>query len=329
MVRAATLIWLFSSVVVCAQNASGNQGRTQETAYRISGTIVSARDGRPLGKARVSLVEARNRLQAVWMVTTENGHFEFNSVPAGKFALEGAKRGFLTAGYQQHEVFSTAIVTGAGFNTENLILRLMPLGLLAGRVIDEAGDAVRNAHVSLYVESHQGGLNRIVRAGNDSTDDLGSYEFAELEPGNYYLSVAARPWYAVHPSSTYVDGVGNVPPGVARLLDVAYPKTFYNGATDSDAATPIAISGGDHVTADIHLSSVPALHMFVRVPTKGRSIYDIFAIRKRVFDSPEFVPAGSGRLCRSWRDGVGRYSRRKVFGQLADERVQTARGNER
>jgi len=167
MVRAATLVWLFSSVVVRAQNASGNQGAAPEMAYRISGTIVSAVDGRPLGKARVSLVEATNRVRAVWMITAENGHFEFNSVPAGKFALEGAKRGFLTAGYQQHEQFSTAIVTGAGFNTENLILRLMPLGLLAGRVIDEAGDAVRNAQVRLYVESHRSGFNRIVRAGND------------------------------------------------------------------------------------------------------------------------------------------------------------------
>ena len=69
-------------------------------------------------------------------------------VPAGKFSLEGAKRGFMGAGYQEHEQFSTAIVTGAGFNTENLVLRLMPLGLLAGRVFDESGDPVRNAQSS-------------------------------------------------------------------------------------------------------------------------------------------------------------------------------------
>jgi len=33
--------------------------------------------------------------------------------------------------------FSTAIVTGAGFDTENLVLRLTPLALLGGKVIDD------------------------------------------------------------------------------------------------------------------------------------------------------------------------------------------------
>jgi Carboxypeptidase regulatory-like domain len=87
-------------------------------------------------------------------------------------------------------------VTGAGFNTESLVLRLTPLALLNGRVIDESGDPVRNAQVGLYVESHGGGFNRIVRAGFGVTDDQGSYEFASLEPRNYYVSVAAKPWYA-------------------------------------------------------------------------------------------------------------------------------------
>ncbi len=289
--RAVALTLLLTNALVRAQNTSGNRGVTSEVSYRISGTVVSSLDGKPLGNARISLVEARNRVQAVWMVTSENGRFEFDSIPAGKFSLEGAKRGFMGAGYQEHEQFSTAIVTGAGFNTENLVLRLTPLALLAGKVIDESGDPVRNAQLMLYVESHQGGLNRIERVNFAMTDDQGSYEFAELAPGNYYVSVAAKPWYAVHPSSTYVQGVGNVPPGVARSLDVAYPTTFYDGATDSGGATPIAIRGGDHVQADIHLNPVPALHLFVRAPAEATQGFSAPLIQQRVFDSPEFVPA--------------------------------------
>jgi len=229
------------------------------------------------------------------MITSENGRFEFDSIPAGKFSLEGAKRGFMGAGYQEHEQFSTAIVTGAGFNTENLVLCLTPLALLAGKVIDESGDPVRNAQLMLYVESRQDGLNRIERVNFATTDDQGSYEFAELAPGNYYVSVAAKPWYAVHPSSTYVEGVGNVPPGVARSLDVAYPTTFYDGASNSDGATPIAIRGGDHVQVDIHLNPVPALHLFVRAPAEATQGFSMPMIQQRVFDSPEFVPAeGAG-----------------------------------
>jgi len=105
------------------------------------------------------------------MITSENGHFEFGSLKPGKFSLQGAKRGFIHAAYEQHEQFSTAIVTGAGFDTGNLVLRLTPLALLGGKVIDESGDPVRNARVMLYVEDHQAGMNRITRAGNGLSDD--------------------------------------------------------------------------------------------------------------------------------------------------------------
>jgi len=74
-------------------------------------------------------------------------HFEFDSLKPGKFSLQGAKRGFISAAYDQHEQFSTAIVTGVGFDTENLALRLTPLAQLGGKVIDES--AIPSAmHVS-------------------------------------------------------------------------------------------------------------------------------------------------------------------------------------
>jgi uncharacterized protein (DUF2141 family) len=287
--RAVAFVLLLSDVPVRAQDATGNRGTTSQALYRISGTVVSSLDDKPLGNARVTLTETTNRVQAIWVITSEDGRFEFNSIPAGKFSLEGAKRGFMGAGYQQHEQFSTAIVTEAGFNTENLVLRLTPWALLAGKVIDESGDPVRNAQLRLFVESPQEGSNRIVGVEYAATDDLGSYEFADLAPGNYYVSVVAKPWYAVHGSSTYADGAGNPQPSVASSLDVAYPTTFYNGATDSDGAAPIVIHGGDRVQADIHLNPVPALHLFIRVPTDAPQGFRTPFIQQRVFDSTESV----------------------------------------
>jgi protocatechuate 3,4-dioxygenase beta subunit len=279
---------LLCCALVRAQSGSAEQRVLAEAKFKIAGMIVNSLNGAPLGKARVSLADTRKRDAAVSMITTEDGRFAFDSLPQGKFALEGEKRGFLAAAYQQHEQFSTAIVTGAGLNTENLTLRLTPMALLSGRVVDESGDVVRNAELMLYVESHQGGVHRIGRRGYAATDDEGYYEFAGLAPGNYYVSVAAKPWYAVHPSSTYVDGVGDFASGVNRSLDVAYPRTFYNGATDSDGATPIAVGGGDHITADIHLVPVPALHLFIHAP-EGLRGFNMPEIQKRVFDHSEPV----------------------------------------
>src|SRR5713226_4144930 len=95
------------------------------------------------------------------MITSENGQFEFGSLKPGKFSLRGAKRGYISAAYEQHAQFSTAIVTGAGLDAQSLVLRLTPLALLGGKVIDEAGDPVRNANVTLYKEHNDADMNRI------------------------------------------------------------------------------------------------------------------------------------------------------------------------
>ena len=71
------------------------------------------------------MADTRARMRRIETVTGEGGHFEFAGLPAGKYALEGSRSGYITAGYEQHEQYSTAIVTGPEFATEKLVLRLI------------------------------------------------------------------------------------------------------------------------------------------------------------------------------------------------------------
>jgi len=164
---------------------------------------------------------------------------------------------------------------------------------LSGKVIDETGDPVRNAMVTLYMEDHQDGLNHTLSASSDSTDDQGYYEFSALPPANYFVSVSAQPWYAVQffPSTPRQN---NLPPTVSPSLDVAYPTTFNSGATDSQSATPIAVHGGDHLQVDVHLSPVPVIHLIFRAPENEQQGVSIPVFEKRVFDSVESVNGTSG-----------------------------------
>src|SRR5450432_1591451 len=116
--------------------------------FRIAGTIVSASDGAPLSRARASLQDVKNPQNQIFMITGDSGHFEFSNLHAGKYSLVGSKRGYITAAYDQHERFSTAIVTGAGVETENLVLLLVPAAVITGHVFDEAGEPVRTANVT-------------------------------------------------------------------------------------------------------------------------------------------------------------------------------------
>jgi hypothetical protein len=233
--------------------------------YRISGIVVNSKSGAPLSRASVQIQDAKNVQSTRTVTASGDGHFEFR-VAAGKFALQGAKHGFITSSYNAHEVFSSAVVTGAGLDTEHLVLRLPPVATLGGRILDEGGEPLRSAEVIVYREDRSSGISRIVPAETAVTDDQGAYEASPLAEGTYFVGVHSTPWYAVHP----VTGRGGV---VDRSLDVAYPITYYGDTTQSEEATPIPVRGGDHLQADVHLTPVPSAHLTFRADEEqGMSI---------------------------------------------------------
>src|SRR6202140_2269014 len=284
------LCFLGARALTAAQTPSIPQ-TTPGSGYRIAGTIVSKTDGHPLPRARVTLSDARNSQKFESLVTAENGKFEFSEVPAGKYDLHGAKRGYISASYDQHDQFSTAIVTGAGIETEALVLRLAPAAVIAGKILDEAGEPVRHATVTVYRDDHSSGVDRIQQFRTAQTDDQGSYEVASLVPCTYFLSASAKPWYAVHPNSTDSGTEGNSadPATLTRALDVAYPLTYYSDVIDADSATPIPIRGGERLQVEIHLSPVPSLRLLFRVPTSGNNGFSVPRLEQPAFDGSTFL----------------------------------------
>ena len=282
--------------IFCASSSFGAQDNPSETnptgiaGFKAAGVVVSSTTGTPLKDTRVTLVNTKNRREAVWMITRQDGRFEFAGLGAGKYSLEGARRGYIPAAYEQHEQYSTALVTGEEFDTQNLTLRLVPMAMLTGRVLDEFGEGVRDAQVALYVESHRGGATRVTRSSFAMTDDQGTFECTPLGPGKYYVSVNAKPWYAVHPPSLTSEGPPNAAVAVDRSLDVAYPTTYSGGSTEAEAAEAIVIKGGDHAQIDIHLRPAQALHLIFHIADNGEHGFQSPTFQKRSFDAVEFAP---------------------------------------
>ena len=270
------------------QNPATHEHAQPGQTTKIAGTVVNAITGEPLSQARITIAETRERAKLISMITSENGHFEFVQVKPGKYSLQGAKRGFISSAYEQHEQFSTAIVTSPEFSTENLILRLMPMALITGQVFDEFGDPVRKARVVLFIEDHRAGMSRITRINLSMSDDRGFYDFSLLRPGKYYISVSAKPWYAMHPVAQS-DGSGSAATQVSPALDVAYPTTYYHDATEAESAAPIEVKGGDRLQIDMHLNPTPALHLLFRIPQDQQHGFSMPMLQKHVFDSVEMV----------------------------------------
>jgi len=262
------------------------------STYTVSGTVVSATTGTPLAQTRVTLTDTNNSRNVASLLTGEDGRFAFRRLGPGKYSLQGSRRGYLTSGYQQHEQFWSALVTGEKLETQNLVLRLMPAAVLSGKVLDEAGEPVRGAEVKLYMEQRANGMTRVMPAGNTPTNDLGVFEFFSLSPGKYFAAVSAKPWYAVHPPSAPPGSTVSAPVLVDKPLDVAYPSTYYGGTTSSDEASPILIKGGDREEIEISLAPVESLRLLFHVPEEGQQQgFQAPVLEKRVMELTG-VPAG-------------------------------------
>ena len=289
------LVTLFASCVALfgpahAQMANPDRTPIPSGPYRIAGTVVNAKAGGPLARSRVTIADAKNRQSVQSVITSDDGRFEFH-VPAGKYSLGGAKRGFITASYNQHDQFSTAIVTGADLDTENLALRLAPNAVLTGKVLDEFQEPVRNAQITVYRENHFQGVSRISHYRGAMTDDQGRYEVTPLDEGTYFVSAKASPWYAVHPTSNG-EGAASPPSPASQVdpsLDVAYPIMYYGDATEAEDAAPIPVRGGDRLEADIHLNPAPSLHLIVHVPEDNTRGMTFPVLQKPAFDGVEQV----------------------------------------
>jgi hypothetical protein len=251
--------------------------------YRIAGTIVNAASGEPVRRASVAVLSEEDSHTIAAVESDDEGHFSLDLLPAAKYQLTASKRGFRTAFYDQHQEFSSAVVTGPDQQTDKLTFRLVSGAILHGVITTEGGDPVESARVMLFQKSETGkpggGLSQ---SGTVTTDDTGAYEFSDLAAGEYRLAVVAEPWYALHRTlHNRTQSAATADPAAA--LDVAYPTTYFDSTTEEASATPLALTGGARVEADVSLHAVPALHIEVDTPRKQDGSIARAELRQTVF----------------------------------------------
>lgn len=255
-----------ASLAQSAQAAMQQPGNTS-----IAGVVVNAVTGAPLDRVDVRIsIDGDQSAEAGETLTSANGGFRFDGLPQGKYNLQASRRGYIASGYQGHNGFSTAIVTGAQLDTTHLRFPLTPFGVIDGTISDDNGDPVEDALVRLFRQDESQGEGRIMSAGQQQSDDRGTFEFAQLRPGSYFICVTATPWYAFRPAPQ-LDNNGNAVADDQQStspLDAAYPLTFYPNATDSSGATPIPVRGGDRLQINFSLHAVPAIHIRLRLPVQ-------------------------------------------------------------
>ena len=152
--------------------------------FRVSGKVVNAVNGHPLQGAELwfGKVEDFEATQQK-LLSGDDGAFAFTVTEPGKYLLGGAANGFRRQGFEQHGTFVSAIVVGAGLNTENLLFRLLPDARIVGLVEDEDHEPIQGATVYLFRADASFGLKHTYLAAQAFSNDSGRYRLPHLESG--------------------------------------------------------------------------------------------------------------------------------------------------
>jgi len=267
--QTAATVALLAFMALITLQVSAQSSASPSGPYRIAGTIVNAATGEPVRRATVAVLSVADNRMLQSVLSGNDGRFAFTGLPAAMYQLTVSKRGFQTAFYDQHEEYNSAVVTGEGLETEGLVFCLSSGAVLHGEVTTDSGDPVEAAKVMLFRKprGHNPG-ERTALVDSTSTDDTGSYEFANLTPGDYLLAVKAEPWYALHrPGDAAAQSSQS---RASSTLDLSYPVTYFDSTTEEASAAPIILTAGSRAEANLNLHAVPSLHLSVQ--TNGKQV---------------------------------------------------------
>ena len=220
------------------RNAPPAQPTQPEDLCAIEGQAVNALTGEPLKKAQITMNNLGGRTNTTpGAVTDAGGRFVIESIDPGRYNISAERNGFVRFQYGAHGPGrpGAPLTLSPGQHMRDLVFRLTPQGVIAGKIVDEDGEPVENAQIRAMRYGFVRGKRQMTAPGFASTDDLGEYRVFGLEPGKYYLSAT------YHPRNNMT--VTQEQRSAADTSE-GYAPTYYPGTNDPTAATMIQISAG-------------------------------------------------------------------------------------
>jgi len=254
---------LLLASVAPAQTASSGppitRPRTDECA--ISGIVVKLAGSEPVKTAMVQLQNLQDLAHTVSVVTDVSGRFELKGIDPGRYRLKVSRTGFVTQEYGQRTPNDPGaeIRLSPGQNLRDLLFRLIPWGVIAGRVLDEEGEPLPWAQVSALREVYSNGKRRLSPEALVPTNDLGEFRLFGLKPGRYFVS-------ARYKAGLHIVGRGEVREDESDDSRPEFMPIYYPNSPDPARASTIALKAGEEIsTVEILLRPVTTYRVRGRV----------------------------------------------------------------
>jgi uncharacterized GH25 family protein len=148
--------------------------------------VVNNITGAPIAGANVVISSETGQ---VWGRTDAGGQFIGHSPQAGRQVLTATRKG-----YRMIRTGALGKMIEIQPGAENSItVEMLPLGVIAGRVLDQYGDPVHHAEVHALQKGELPGQGEYFQGFSaGTTDDRGEYRIADVEPGRYYVAAEYR-----------------------------------------------------------------------------------------------------------------------------------------
>src|SRR5205807_2056850 len=148
------------------------------------------------------------------------------------------------------QMFEYVTLTEAQKRTD-IVLRMIRPAYISGTVLDEQGDPIINANVTIWTEGYPRGVRELMQHGGTRSNDRGEYRITVNDTGKFYVSAGedSQMHYGGQPA----------------VRDV-YARQFYGGSTDWHRAATITVAPGDQIRGiDVHLTPLRAFTLHGRV----------------------------------------------------------------
>ncbi len=171
------------------------------------------------------------------VTTSDGGKFRFEEVEPGDYVLRATRAGYVDGRYKPEGKYAVdgKFHLSAGDSLTDVEFRLVPLGAVSGRVLDEDGDPISKSTVVAQSYNYGSGHRRLAPADFALTDDRGEFRLGKLSPGRYYLTVSP---------SNENPLAETPPPPKDGSPETGYVATYYPSATDIGQATAITVAAG-------------------------------------------------------------------------------------
>jgi hypothetical protein len=149
----------------------------------VEGIVLNALTNEPVRKASVTLDGGKNNYTTV---SSADGKFRFDPIEPGDYNPRVERLGFLQADSEP------SVNVSSGQEVKDLVIKLMPHGIIAGHVLDEDGDPMDDAEVNVERSLQVDGRKVSLSSDSERTNSEGYFFISGLKAGVYHLSATPQ-----------------------------------------------------------------------------------------------------------------------------------------